>query len=95
MDDRLTPYYSQNAEFDANIRHNPSLETERDFIPYVGNGLFGLEIKDDTHFNIKFGRSLKLPVSFNPIVSVVDLTPTERRDATVVNYFNGIVNRLI
>lgn len=41
------------------------------FVPYVGNGLFGLEVEPGAHIMIKSGRSLSLPVYFHPIVSVV------------------------
>lgn len=41
------------------------------FVPYVGNGLFGLEVEPGAHIMIKSGRALSLPVYFHPIVSVV------------------------
>lgn len=92
MDDRLTPFYHDNFEFNANIRHRPTLPIERDYIPYVGNGLFGLEIDEDAHLNIKLGRSLALPVNFHPLVS---LSPKNglAREASVVEYLSGIVHR--
>lgn len=92
MDDRLTPFYLQNSEFDANIRHNPPLEKENDYIAYVGNGIFGLEIQDDSYLNIKSGRTLSLPVYFHPIVSLSSRNGISR-ESTVVEYINGIVHR--
>lgn len=52
--------------------------TENNFIPYVGNGMFGLEIHADANIFIKYGRYLSLPIFFHPIVSVV--AATKRRD---------------
>lgn len=92
MDDRLTPFYAQNHEFNANIKHNPTLQFENGFIPYVGNGVFGIEIQEHANIYIKYGRYLSLPVFFHPIVSIADKN-TLSKEATVVDYLNGIVNR--
>lgn len=92
MDDRLTPYYLQTLEFNANIRHIPSYDYEKKFIPYIGNGYFGLEISSDAHLNIKSGRSLQLPVYFHPLTSVSSSNGIAT-EATVVEYLNGIVHR--
>jgi hypothetical protein len=54
LDDRLTPFYLANYEFDANIRNRPLRDEEKDIlVPYVGNGIFGLEIQGDSNLNIK------------------------------------------
>lgn len=95
IDDRLTPFYIKSMEFNANIKHYPSdskHSVENNFIPYVGNGFFGLEIQEDANINIKFGRYLSLPVYFHPIVSVSHKN-IESRSATVVDYQNGIAHR--
>ncbi|KAM7352969.1 uncharacterized protein KIAA2013 homolog [Cochliomyia hominivorax] len=92
MDDRLTPFFLQNFEFDANIRHVPPLTEERNIIPYVGNGYIGLEIAHDAPLNIKYGRAMQLPTQFHPIVSVKE-TNEAGREATVVEYLTGIVWR--
>lgn len=36
LDDRLTPFYLENREFNANIRSKPILPHEIDIIPYIG-----------------------------------------------------------
>lgn len=88
----------QNDEFDANIRHVPPLEPpttdddQTDFIPYIGNGIFGLEIQENGHLNVKSGRALTLPLYFRPIVSV-STKMREFKEATVVEYTTGIVHR--
>lgn len=92
MDDRLTPFYLQNSEFNANIRHLPRMPEENNFIPYVGNGYFGMEIQSDASINIKGRRSLKVSIFFHPVVSLAQ-TNGEYRQATVVEYLNGIVHR--
>ncbi|XP_055593712.1 uncharacterized protein KIAA2013 homolog [Uranotaenia lowii] len=103
MDDRLTPFYLQNLEFNVNIRHQPPFPHEHDAIPYVGNGLFGLEIQSDAHLNIFRGRALTEQINFHPIVSVATGQGTaargdssfesSHREATVVEYLSGIVHR--
>ena len=92
MDDRLTPFYHQNMQFDVNIRHSPPYEHEHNAIPYVGNGIFGLEVQENAHVNIKNGRALVLPVNFHPIVSL-SARNGESRESTVVEYQSGIVHR--
>lgn len=96
IDDRLTPFYIKSLEYNANIKHYPSdtskTTVENNFIPYIGNGLFGLEIQEDANIQIKYGRVLSLPVFFHPIVSVSHKS-IDNRGATVVDYQNGIVHR--
>lgn len=92
MDDRLTPFYLQNSEFNANIRHNPSLPEENSFIPYVGNGYFGIEIQSDAYINIKKGRALGVPIYFHPFVSLSS-SNGGFMESTVVEYNNAIVHR--
>lgn len=93
MDDRLTPYILQNYEYDANIRHvAPLLPGERDYTPYVGNGYIGLEVAHDAALNIKHGRSMQLPIRFQPVVSVLQNGGAEK-EATVVEYLTGMVHR--
>ncbi|XP_037960410.1 uncharacterized protein KIAA2013 homolog isoform X2 [Teleopsis dalmanni] len=92
MDDRLTPFFLQNFEYDANIRHVPPLPNEQNSIPYVGNGYIGLEITQDALLNIKFGRAMQLPTQFYPIVNAAEKNEGSR-EATVVEYLTGIVHR--
>lgn len=92
MDDRLTPFYIGNLEYDANIRHIPALSYEKDFLPYIGNGLFGLEIQADSHLNIKKGRGLSLPVYYHPIISLSNKNGNFK-ESSVVEYTAGIVHR--
>lgn len=93
MDDRLTPFYLQQLEYNVNIRHQPMFAHEYDAIPYVGNGMFGLEIQADAHLNIFRGRALLQPVNYHPIVSVAAGGLGTHREATVVEYLSGVVHR--
>lgn len=78
-----------------------SAQRQERFVPYVGNGLFGLVVDANAHLMIKAGRSLALPVNFHPIISVVaptsaaasTLLRTAGQSASVVDYRNGVVHR--
>lgn len=61
-------------------------------IPYVGNGIFGLEVAQDAHFNIKEGRAMMLSLPFAPIVSIAKNQETVK-EVAVVEYLNGLVSR--
>lgn len=61
-------------------------------IPYVGNGIFGLEVAQDAQFNIREGRALLLPLPFAPIVSIAK-NQEKVKEAFVVEYLNGLVSR--
>lgn len=89
LDDRLTQFISSYHSFDSVI-HLPSDPVE--FIPYVGNGYFGLTIEEDSHVNVRYGRGLGIGVNFHPIVSLSEKNG-ERQEATVTNYLGGLVHR--
>lgn len=108
LDERLAPFLAAERQFNVHIRRygsdgpttavvggggaHPPHHQER-FIPYVGNGLFGLEVEPDARIMIKTGRYLSLPVNFHPIVSVAAQS-TVTQAASVVDYVNGVVHRL-
>ncbi|CAO1413641.1 unnamed protein product [Diamesa tonsa] len=98
IDDSLTRFYSAIEQNDVNIRGGlPTIDEEEqtnklDAIPYIGNGIFGLEISQDAHFNIKEGRALLLEVPFAPIVSL-STTNGEFQESFVVEYINGLTYR--
>lgn len=92
MDDCLTPYFHQNIDYNANIRHSELLEGERNIVPYIGNGYFSIEVSNDAYLNIKNGRSVSLPVFVHPLVSV-SYGNRPYKESTVVEYRNGIVHR--
>lgn len=96
IDDRLTPFYHLFAEYDAHIQHksplSPPFINEKDYIPYVGNGIFALEIHEKSHLNIKSGRALTQPLYFHPIVSI-STDKKSYKESSVVEYSTGIVYR--
>jgi len=61
-------------------------------IPYIGNGIFGLEISQDAYLNIKEGRALLLGLPFAPIVSVAK-NQEDVKEISIVDYINGLVTR--
>ncbi|KAG8240173.1 hypothetical protein J437_LFUL009463 [Ladona fulva] len=90
LSDRLLPFYFENEEFNANILHMPKRNTEKPYLPFVGNGIFGLDIYSDRPLYIKKGRTLSLPVPFSPIVEF-SLESEAYHEATVVQYQTGVV----
>lgn len=92
---RLTPFYSLYHDNDAYIHYSKNeRHPGNSFIPYVGNGYFGLTIEKDAHLTVKQGRSLEIDVNFHPIVSVLSKNNKENFEETfVTDYYKGIVKR--
>lgn len=103
MDERLTPFYHPALEFDVNIRHQPPFPHERNAVPFVGNGYFGVEIEKDANFYVKGRRGLQVPLFFHPLVSLRLNTDEDSKspddesamaqESTVVEYQSGVVHR--
>jgi hypothetical protein len=92
IDENLTPRIrSELKQGNLNV-YADGLEGGIRDIPYVGNGVFGLEISQDAHLNIKEGRALLLSLPFAPIVSIAK-NQEEIKEALVVRYLDGIVDR--
>lgn len=64
----------------------------KDYIPYVGNGIFGLEISQDGQLHIREGRALLLTLPFAPIVSVAK-NQLDVKEISIVEYTQGLVSR--
>lgn len=91
IDDSLSPrIFSELGEGNLNIFGYEDVGLQD--IPYVGNGIFGLEVAQDAHFNIKEGRALLLNLPFAPIVSIAKNQETVK-EVSVVEYLNGLVSR--
>lgn len=89
----LNPFQEPFEKYDAYLRHenSASLSTfSHNYVPYVGNGLLGLALERDAHINIKYGRTLSLPVFYHPLYIVDDY---EVNEFTVSEYIKGIVHR--
>jgi hypothetical protein len=92
--DRLRAFYFGAEDFSANIQHIPLQSQEKPYIPYIGNGLFGLHIHAESPLFIRNGRVLSLPVNYHPVVTILSpLDSGKPREAIVVHYLSGIVHR--
>lgn len=89
----LSPFGNAFTEYDAYLRQeaNAALSyPSHNYVPYVGNGLVGLALDHDSHLNIKYGRTLSLPVYYHPLYIIDDY---EMKEFTVAEYKKGIVHR--
>ncbi|XP_072934190.1 uncharacterized protein KIAA2013 homolog [Epargyreus clarus] len=89
----LEPFQDALSEYDAYMRLETTATLStigHNYVPYVGNGLLGLALEHDSYLNIKYGRTLSLPVYYHPLYIVDDY---EMKESTVVEYKNGIVHR--
>ena len=94
LKDRLTAFYFGAEDFNANIQHIPLHSEEKPYIPYTGNGVFGLPIHAESPLFIRNGRILSLPVYYHPVVTVLSaLESGKPHEATVVHYLSGIVHK--
>lgn len=91
INERLASFSSDAAEYNANILHNPPLETEHKYLPYVGNGYFGIPISSRNWMYIKQGRTLSLPIKWQPIISNSIPADSIYQEATVTHFTTGIV----
>lgn len=89
----LSPFDGDLLEYDAYVRHETTAtlsSLSHNYVPYVGNGLIGLALEHDSHLNIKYGRTLSLPVYYHPLYIIDDL---EMKEMTVAEYRKGVVHR--
>ncbi|XP_069694276.1 uncharacterized protein KIAA2013 homolog isoform X2 [Periplaneta americana] len=94
LSDRLRAFYSGAEDFNANMQHIPLRSYEKPYIPYVGNGVFGIHIHSKSPMYIRNGRILSLPVYYHPVINVGSaLGSGKPHEATVVHYLSGIVHR--
>lgn len=91
IDESLTPRFRQ--EFDeGNLNVYGHDEIGLQDIPYVGNGIFGLEVAQDAQLHIREGRALLLTLPFAPVVSVAK-NQLDVKEISIVEYTNGLVSR--
>ncbi|XP_015594642.1 uncharacterized protein KIAA2013 homolog [Cephus cinctus] len=91
INERLASFYFDAAEYNANILHNPPLEEEHHYLPYIGNGVYGVPISSEGWLYIKHGRTLSLALHWEPLISHVISKGTSYREATVTHFTTGIV----
>ncbi|KAG7210712.1 hypothetical protein KM043_012212 [Ampulex compressa] len=93
ISERLAGFYFDAAEYNVNILHDPPKDTEHRYVPYIGNGIFGMPISPEGWIYIKHGRSLSLAVQWQPLISHPTPTENSYREATVMHFTNGIVHK--
>lgn len=89
----LNPFDDALNDYDAYLRQETTatLSTlSHNYVPYVGNGFLGLALEHDSHLNIKYGRTLSLPVYYHPLYIIDDY---EMKEFTVAEYKKGIIHR--
>ncbi|XP_059469617.1 uncharacterized protein KIAA2013 homolog [Neocloeon triangulifer] len=93
LKDRLTAFTLDIAEYNAHLQHDPQHEGEKTYVPYLGNGHFGLEASPDGNVYLKNGRTLSLPIKCLPVVDT-QLSSSQWEEATVIQYVTGMVHKL-
>ncbi len=100
INDKLIQHTSDLAFFNAHIKHRPLRGGDSDYLPYVGNGHFGVSMTEagQEMFVAARGqsRTLGVPVSFQPIVQVTNRNGGgDSHSAKVVNYVKGLVHEVV
>ncbi|XP_066584652.1 uncharacterized protein KIAA2013 homolog [Prorops nasuta] len=93
INERLVGFYFDAAEYNANVLHNPPEQKDIKYLPYIGNGAFGIPVTSDGWIYIKHGRSLLLPVMWKPLIVHVPTEGAVYREATVTHFTSGIVHK--
>ncbi|XP_015510287.1 uncharacterized protein KIAA2013 homolog [Neodiprion lecontei] len=90
INERLASAFFDAAEYNAII--SPSSD-DHSYLPYVGNGVFGIPVTPEAWLYIKHGRTLSLRVPWQPILTHPNSDNTPSREATVTHLTTGIVHR--
>lgn len=93
MSEGLENVFDDAYEYNSNIVHIPQTEGDIPYLPYVGNGVFGLSINSDSPIFIRDGRTLSMPVSWYPIISTKSPN-NPLYEGIVVSYTTGIAHRV-
>lgn len=91
MNEKLAAFYLDTTEYNANILFDPPKEEQHHYLPYVGNGIFGIPIQRESWLYIKNGRTLSLPVKWQPLFAYEIPETTTYKEATVTHYTKGVV----
>ncbi|XP_043278837.1 uncharacterized protein KIAA2013 homolog isoform X2 [Venturia canescens] len=93
IEERLDNFRVDAAEYNLNILHDPPLETEHKYLPYIGNGIFAIPINTDGRLYIKNQKTLSLALRWRPLVSYSISQGSLLRETTVTHFVDGIVHR--
>ncbi|CAD5114484.1 DgyrCDS3610 [Dimorphilus gyrociliatus] len=88
----LHPYLRALSSHDALVEHEPSVAEDKTFLPYVGNGYFGLSVLHDSRVYIQNDRTLSEGLGISPIISA-QAKGYISRAVVVLDLLNGIVER--
>ncbi|XP_076246040.1 uncharacterized protein KIAA2013 homolog isoform X2 [Calliopsis andreniformis] len=91
INERLAPFRIDAEEYNVNILHNPPKGEEYYYLPYVGNGIFGIPVVPDAWIYIKRGRALSLPIQWQPLISHPLHKSNPYQEATVTHFTSGMV----
>ena len=91
INERLAGFYFDSMEYNANILFEPPKEDQHLYLPYVGNGIFAVPIQSESWLYIKNGRTLSLPVKWQPLITYRPPETSTYREASVTHYTKGIV----
>ncbi|XP_063219336.1 uncharacterized protein KIAA2013 homolog isoform X2 [Bacillus rossius redtenbacheri] len=92
LQDSLAQYRIDEKEFNVNIQHVPLSENQKVYLPYIGNGLFGLTLNADSSLYIRNGRCLSRPVHWHPnIVTTFKISNSE--EAILLHYVTGMAHK--
>lgn len=91
MDERLAGFYFDTMEYNANTLHNPKLQGEFPYLPYVGNGIFGVPIEHGGMMYIKYGKTLSLAIPWQPLIYYEPAKNSIYKEATVTHFTMGMV----
>ena len=96
VSDKIIQHSADLQAHNAHVRHQPSRPDDSIFLPYIGNGHFGLAMSENSFslFISSAGptRSLSVPVSFQPIVQLSNSEHESYQTAQVTNYLKGLVH---
>ncbi|XP_076068171.1 uncharacterized protein KIAA2013 homolog isoform X2 [Oratosquilla oratoria] len=90
---RVDRFWQQISEGNAHVIHSPPEPDERPFLPYIGNGLLGITLDQDSPIYIKGGRTLSVPINYRP-VTLISIDGMNVKEAIVTEYTSGIIYRI-
>lgn len=94
--EKLSNYNFDIIENNAIILKNTNKNNDNadKLLPYIGNGVFGVQITTPGRLYIRHDGTLSLYGQWDPLVSLPgDDDITGHREATVMHFTNGIVNK--
>ncbi|KAL7288729.1 hypothetical protein TKK_0017454 [Trichogramma kaykai] len=91
INEKLAGYYFDALDYNVNILSSPPKKDENKYLPYVGNGIFGIPIQNEAWIYVKSGRTLSLPVKWQPLIIYQIPQDAIYREASVTDYTKGIV----